>query len=720
VTQDESAVDSLPATSMRLFIRFGGKEYSCTGISPTEDEAAFPVRLIESGRWVQRCDLQRLSFSDERGAALEIEARLEVVAWPDRLSLILEATSPAPLQAASAGIALSTQGHSRTTVSPVRDLDAGGTVRVALTWQPEAEDEPNIDPRDVVVTDIQAVAAPVPISYDAERAWVYVDLPERQWDVAAEPDRLDRYTVQLTNASPIPKRFPLLFAFDGPFPGITGLCPVLRDERGAPTGIPVQISKNWHRMEGRPLLYEGPWFHGFVQVAVEPGETWSGELAIAYARWGGVPSASHAQLCLVGWGVNQRWDQAAIGSWGESICYDPDICLNRSMIDDVRPLLVTGMNGGQWEWTCNVGGGDFLVYIDSQGQRQFLTDMRTAYLAGGPNLTETHYAGITADGRVAAHIRVATPRCDDINRAYHHLRYDVLSPTPFSRMAFYQVGADRYNDHQFTTIARGNAEVGLVEEWRTRRGGERHLRTGIACEGKAPWFSLHGGIRNRHHPEGAWANRGLVIRSWRARLGGKDVPSPAAGVYGTVNGIPGANIELLPPDGITQLERGDYVEADLELLVIPAGKNDYYGPNTAFGAHLAQHADSWEPVYRQAKGNHLEVNVLQGQLLRSYPPVVAVAPESGTAEFTLDGGLGYVPVTITGLPAACCGTLECNGRAVDQSVHGNDFWQTDRNTAGEGYSITFNVNLDTERNVPETHSFVFRLLPNTAPLQDSP
>ena len=74
------------------------------------------------------------------------------------------------------------------------------------------------------------------------------------------------------------------------------------------------------------------------------------------------------------------------------------------------------------------------------------------------------YAGVSADGHIAARLTVMTPRSDDINRAVHRLRYDVLAPTPFKRMAFYQLGADHYNDHQFQAMARGNASE-VVEEW---------------------------------------------------------------------------------------------------------------------------------------------------------------------------------------------------------------------------------------------------------------
>jgi hypothetical protein len=240
----------------------------------------------------------------------------------------------------------------------------------------------------------------------------------------------------------------------------------------------------------------------------------------------------------IGWGTNQRWDQGAIASWGESICYDPDICLNRSVIDDVRPLMVWGMNQSKakWTWTNNVGGGDFLVYVDSTGKRQFLTRMRAWYSSHGPNLTDVTYAGVSADDAIAARLNVLTPRSDDINRAIHRFRYDVLKRTPFQRLAFYQVGADNYNDHQFTTLARGDA-TGMAEEWQPPRGGRRYSRVGIACTGETPWFSLHGAI-NRDKKEGSWANRGLVVRNWSARLGGQPVNVPTAAVFGTENGPP--------------------------------------------------------------------------------------------------------------------------------------------------------------------------------------
>jgi hypothetical protein len=703
VEQPNEVVTALPGATLRLTATVDDVLYTCTGAADRRDDRAnYPVRIVESGRFLQRFDILHLEFTSAFGERLEIEARLEVVAWPDRLHFLLDVT---PARDNLAGVVALELAQGDRVLREERPLGPStDAVLVPLIWN-VLENQPEHTANTVVVTDARAQHAKLPVTYDAARGWYYVDLPERSWDVAEEPDRLDRFGVELTNDGDVAKSFRLLFAFDDAFPGVTGMCPMLRDSQGRPTGIPVQISKNWHKLQDRPFLYEGPWFHGASVVTVPPGERWQGEFAITYARWGGVPAASHAQLCLIGWGTNQLWDQAAIGSWGESICYDPDVNLERAMIDDMRPLMVTGMNGGLWNWTHNVGGGDFLVYFDENGRKQFLTRMRTAYLAHGPNLTEVVYAGVTADGKISARITVSTPRCDDVNRAYHRVRYDVLETTPFSRLAFYQVGADNYNDHQFTGMARGNRD-GLSEEWETERGGKRYLRTAMVCEGDAPWFSLHGGVRTERFARGAWANRGLVVRAWQARLGGQNVAHPFAAVYGTEDGVPSANIQIVPPPGLTQLEPGDFVEAEFELLVVPAAAEDYYGPNEALRAHLEHHAGTWRVIHRLARENHLEVTMRHGTLTRRLPIIVAVG-EGEQATFEVTGGAGYVPITFTGLRRPFGYTLERDGAAVDQHIHGNDFWQTDYDPAAGTYSQTYNIPLDTSPRRPNVAAIRF-------------
>ena len=145
-------------------------------------------------------------------------------------------------------------------------------------------------------------------------------------------------------------------------------------------------------------------------------------------------------------------------------------------------------------------------------------------------------------------------------------------------MAFYQVGADNYNDHQFTTLARGDAS-GLVEEWEPPRGGRSYSRTGIVCNGETPWFSLHGAISRdeRRRVGEPWPGRPAVASA----AGRQTVNVPTAAVFGTENGPPSANIELTPPPGLAELQPGDFVEAVLELVIMPVSAEDYYGPNAA-------------------------------------------------------------------------------------------------------------------------------------------
>ena len=63
----------------------------------------------------------------------------------------------------------------------------------------------------------------------------------------------------------------------------------------------------------------------------------------------------------------------------------------------------------------------------------------------------------------------------------------------------------------------------------------------------------------------------------------------------------------------------------------------------------------------------------------------------------LRGGVGYVPVTFTGLTSPDGYTVFVDDRRVDQSVHGNDFWQTDYDAARQRWQQTYNIPLATGR-----------------------
>ena len=480
---------------------------------------------------------------------------------------------------------------------------------------------------------------------------------------------------------------------------ITGMSAILRDAEGHPLGIPVQLSKNWHGRAG-DNPYEGTWFHGLTQLRLPAESTVDVELTLVFAHWGGVPAASHAQLCLIGWGANQLWDESAMGSWGESLCYEPDQIQAGCSILDVRPLMVTSMgNDRAWGWTNNVGGGDFFRLFDGAGRRVPHGRMKTAYEKQGPCLTEVTYAGQVGEEIEHAET-VSLARTDDIVRGVYSVRMDVKQPVDFSRLVLFQIGADTYSYTGERKMAVGDA-TGLVREWATQWGGDIYRTQPLECTGEVPWVSLHEAVRRPGAVRGAWANRGIVIREWRARLGGKDARPWVAERGAVLGSAATSTLDIVPPPDVMQLVAGDFVEATIEYLVLPQAAADYYGPNEPLRAALATMQDSWRLVHREAVGNTRRVEVRKGRLERLHPDV-RVAAADGRAEFTITGGLGYVPITVTGLPTHRGGGFTIDGTPCDQAVHGNDFWQTDFDPETGTWSQTVTVPL------PESADYTIR------------
>tara|TARA_R110002096_G_scaffold374692_2_gene568406 strand:- start:1266 stop:3437 length:2172 start_codon:yes stop_codon:yes gene_type:complete len=481
---------------------------------------------------------------------------------------------------------------------------------------------------------------------------------------------------------------------------ITGISAVLRDKDGNPTGIPVQLSKNWHN-EPEGGVYSGQWFHGISQVSLPAKTAIELELTIAYGHWGGAPAASHAQLSLIGWGGNQRWDQSALGSWGESICYDPEQIQANCTITDVRPLLVTSMGRDpQWSWTNNVGGGDIFRLFNADGLRVPHASMQTMYHRQGPCLTEATYSGLlgeTIDHRTT----VSLCRTDDLVRGTYRIRMDVNATTDFSRFVIFQIGADTYSSTGERKFAYGD-QNGLKEEWSAKWGENAYRNEPKEGAGRNPWISLHEAVPRKNVKTGAIANRGVVVREWKARLGGKDA-SPWIAERGIdLRSHLTSTIDFVPPPSVTRLEPGDFVEATIEHIIIPQFAKDYYGPNQNLRSALTKHEDTWKMIHREAKENARAVEVTKGKLAHRFPDI-DIETESDIAELTLTGGLGYVPLTFSNLSSHRGYALTIDGKLVNQSVHGNDFWQTDYDPAKGTWSHTYNVPVSDQK----PHQIVF-------------
>jgi hypothetical protein len=129
--------------------------------------------------------------------------------------------------------------------------------------------------------------------------------------------------------------------------------------------------------------------------------------------------------------------------------------------------------------------------------------------------------------------------------------------------------------------------------------------------------------------------------------------------------------------------------------VPPSDKTTYYGASDYLTQMPADQFQSTAMIQRLAADNRLLIQASIGTVRQVQPVVLDAAPGATAVQFTLSGGLGYVPVTISGLARPDGWRLEQRiGDAwerVDQSVEGNDYWQAYDNAASQSFDLIFNL-----------------------------
>ena len=306
---------------------------------------------------------------------------------------------------------------------------------------------------------------PLTCEYDGMLGDIVINGRAPVYDVKQETgrDMADRVYIAVENTSPYEVCVPLVFYRKTT---ATGISAVLRREGndgayGVMSGIPVQISKNWHTDKAHPTLYEGPYERFTAMVRIAPLSRAKFEMTIYHSNFGGVNSASYSQLSLVGWGCYSIWQESALGNNGESVCYEPEgpQC-DGAMIDDMRPLMnVSPSFSNQWDWTENIGGGNFLTY-EVDGVKAYQKNVHTSYRSYGPGMTDISFSFVTGDGAIEANVTQNMGRTDDIVRTYYNISYKVLKDVEFSRLALFSLGADHYNISPTSNELRyGAAEV---------------------------------------------------------------------------------------------------------------------------------------------------------------------------------------------------------------------------------------------------------------------
>jgi hypothetical protein len=501
----------------------------------------------------------------------------------------------------------------------------------------------------------------------------------------------DEIDVVVDNSSGKPIQVPVLIDLSS-VASITGLCPILCEPDGTPTGIPVQFGKNWH------MRKMGHYARFYTLIPCEPGQT-TKKLRIAYGFYGQLPSASHSQLCLVGYGSHGgRWEQLAIGTWGETMCFDVEHDCTNVMVTDVRMLMTrVGADGPMWQWTDAGWGGDWLGVFDSKGGKLTSNSMKAAYHSHGPCLTDVEYCGFYGlDHAVRLDAGVQTLRTDDYSRVFQKLKYTFAKELPAENTWLFKMGSTRATRTPKIAIGNANGPITLEDSKPVPPTTTRYMEP-ATIEGPAPWWAgFPGGSVESGMPNGS---RALVIRSYHAVFGGQPYTNPTVAMHYIDTddaGLANVDLRLVAPPSVTTFKPGDTVELDVEWITYPAKAIDYYGPNTAFRKHLTELPGSWKTIYREASGNSLKINASGGSILQNYP--IVVRADAPTISLNITGGVGMVPVRFVGLKNSngmeLCRVVDESPVPLNQGVHGNDFWQTDYDAKSATYSLTYNLPLD--------------------------
>lgn len=150
-------------------------------------------------------------------------------------------------------------------------------------------------------------------------------------------------------------------------------------------------------------------------------------------------------------------------------------------------------------------------------------------------------------------------------------------------------------------------------------------------------------------------------------------------------------LELVPPDGVDRLNAGDFVETDIVRVVVPQSVENYGGANAAFRQALREHGGDARMILREAAGNHLDVQMVEGRLSGLHS--LRMEAVNDRAEFVLKGGLGAVPVTFCRLSHPGRPVLEQQSaegwKRVASPLPDRIDWQCDARP--EGFEITCTV-----------------------------
>ena len=545
------------------------------------------------------------------------------------------------------------------------------------------------------------------VTYDVHYSCFVVNIesPHRNFEIGYTDIRdADVFGVQIENKSDEIIYVPVMFYLLSPA-NITGLVPMLWVPQDAddssqyvPSGIPIQNSKNWH------YIRIGNYLKAYTLIPSKPGLQHL-EFRVYYGFYGQLCSASHANLCLVGYtkydgfhSTGGRWEQLSIGCFGETMCFDVEYSLTNVTITDVRALMVRDEK--EWGWTNGGWGGDWLCLYDDAGRKLLLGGVKVGYVSQGPCLTEVKYVAYYGSN-AAVHLEatVWTFRTNDYARTVQRLQYNFTSTVAITNepgtdgSCLFRVGGSAPWEGWFCRkIALGNGD-GLIEEIEvpsTLSVGD-YIVDKMKMAGPGPWWIAFPDSGFKSHQKGmgiAW--KALIIRNYKSTIAGVIRYPPKISLYVRQDHGDGdfyVDAMVVPNLGITQFSQGDEVSFDVEWVTFPYSSDTYYGDNASFKQHLQDNPMSWKTAFREAAGNNLGVSVTGGGVINTYPLIIGVS--DAVVNVSIFGGVGAVPVRFEGLDSR-------NYRLTDDSAPdlSVQWYETSFSPEKQTYSLVFNLPLD--------------------------
>lgn len=300
-------------------------------------------------------------------------------------------------------------------------------------------------------------------------------------------------------------------------------------------------------------------------------------------------------------------------------------------INKIYPLFTYYYQEKLKRGAYHYGSAQFLNAFDKDGQRTSLNKIRHLTQYSGPLLAKHHISGITDDSAMEFHGIILIPASDDCLRLIIYLRCDFIKNVSYSRLSFFSLGSQFDNRMETNDVIIGNSEE-QVEYPHSLTGGLKY-RYSDSLFNEAEWCLLKGEVC-----------RAMIVRSIDARLAGEN-SLPGFSLFGTEAPVPSLSCEINSGKSKKDFLKGDYLQCELELMFFPKDSENYYGPNDKFYASLKRGPE--KTVMREAVRNNLEIEISDGELIQSYPPEIRAI--NNTARFTIRGGIGHIPVCISGV-----------------------------------------------------------------------